>query len=365
MNIFIAYNWRWDNILYCPSYLDEVKDMTKILIKNNLKENHSSIAISSLSWFQALSPEIQELIAEAIPPYIGEIEEIRLRINRPLLFRVGTGDVFISSEGKITANAEKGVRISKENLQRTIQILSQNSLYAWEEEFRNGYLTIPGGHRIGLVGRAVVEKGHLKTLTDISGINFRIGRQILGCADQVLPSLIKGEGRVYDTLIISPPQCGKTTLLRDLVRQLSNGVPQLSFSGVNVGLVDERSEVAGMYRGEPQFQIGMRTDVLDACPKAEGMMMLIRAMSPHVLVTDEVGKSEDVEAMYQALQAGVAVITTVHGNGVEELKDRPNLQALLNWHFFDRIIILSRRKGVGTLEKILDGKSLERMSEHG
>lgn len=336
--------------------------MTRILIKNSIKENHSSIAISSLSWFQALSPEIQELIAEAIPPYIGEIEEIRLRINRPLLFRVGKGEVFISSEGKITADAEKGVRITKEDLQRTIRILSQNSLYAWEEEFRNGYLTIPGGHRIGIVGRAVIEKGHLKTLTDISGVNYRIGRQILGCADQVLPSIIKGEGRVYDTLIISPPQCGKTTLLRDLVRQLSNGVPQLRFPGVNVGLVDERSEVAGMYRGEPQFQIGMRTDVLDACPKAEGMMMLIRSMSPNVLVTDELGKSEDVEAMYQALQAGVAVITTVHGNGVEELKQRPNLQALLNWHFFDRIIILSRRKGAGTLEKILDGKSLERMS---
>lgn len=344
--------------------------MAKVLFNNPEKNEReaissekklSSIALSSLSWFQALSPKIQQLVAAGLTPFISEIEEIRLRIKRPLLFRVGAQELSITPNEQVTSVPEDGVLITKEDLERTVQILSQNSLYAWDEEFRNGYITIPGGHRIGLVGRAVIDHGYLKTIKDISGINYRIGRQILGCADGVLPFLIKQDHQLCHTLIISPPQCGKTTLLRDIVRQLSNGISALDFSGVNVGLVDERSEIAGMYQGEPQFQIGARTDVLDACPKAQGMMMLIRSMSPQVLATDEVGKNEDLEAMYQALQSGVTIITTVHGNSMEEIRERPNLQALLNWQFFDRIIILSRRKGVGTLEKVLNGKTMERM----
>jgi len=340
--------------------------MAKVFI-NKEKNNEclsgmetSPLTISSLTWFQALSPQLQELVSEGLQPFVGEIEEIRLRVKRPVLFRVGTKEMTVTAQKKFTLQLEQGYIITKEDLEKTVQILSQNSLYAWEDEFKNGYLTIPGGHRIGFVGRGVLEQGYLKTLKDLSGINYRIGRQILGCADDVLPYLVKRE-QIDHTLIISPPQCGKTTLLRDLVRQISTGIPELLFPGVNVGLVDERSEIAGMYQGEPQFQIGLRTDVLDACPKAQGMMMLIRSMSPGVIATDEIGKNEDVEALYHALQAGVKVITTVHGSSFEEIKERPNLQALINWRFFEKIIVLSRRKGVGTLEMILDGKSLEKL----
>lgn len=340
--------------------------MAKVFI-NKEKNNEclsgmetSPLTISSLTWFQALSPQLQELVSEGLQPFVGEIEEIRLRVKRPVLFRVGTKEMTVTAQKKFTLQLEQGYIITKEDLEKTVQILSQNSLYAWEDEFKNGYLTIPGGHRIGFVGRGVLEQGYLKTLKDLSGINYRIGRQILGCADDVLPYLVKRE-QIDHTLIISPPQCGKTTLLRDLVRQISTGIPELLFPGVNVGLVDERSEIAGMYQGEPQFQIGLRTDVLDACPKAQGMMMLIRSMSPGVIATDEIGKNEDVEALYHALQAGVKVITTVHGSSFEEIKARPNLQALINWRFFEKIIVLSRRKGVGTLEMILDGKNLEKL----
>lgn len=324
------------------------------------KEGISPVSISSLTWFQALSPQLQELVSEGLQAFVGEVEEIRLRVKRPVLFRVGTREMTVTAQKKFTFQLEQGYVITGDELERTMQILSQNSLYAWEDEFKNGYLTIPGGHRIGFVGRGVLEQGKIKTLKDLSGINYRIGRQILGCADEVLPYLVKKE-EVRHTLIISPPQCGKTTLLRDLVRQISTGVPELSFTGVNVGLVDERSEIAGMYQGEPQFQIGLRTDVLDACPKAQGMIMLIRSMSPRVVATDEIGKNEDIEALHNALQAGVKVFTTVHGSSFEEIKTRPHLQTLINWHFFERIIVLSRRKGVGTLEMILDGTTLERL----
>lgn len=329
--------------------------------KNN-GEGQAPLTVTSLSWFQVLAPSIQQLVVDGLQPYLSEIEEIRLRIKRPLLFRLGDLELTVSKDRKITRWLEEGQLVSREDLDQTLQILSQHSLYAWEDEFKNGYLTIPGGHRVGIVGRAVIAKGMVKTLKEISGINYRIGRQILGCADKVLPFLLKNNRQLYHTLLVSPPQCGKTTLLRDIARQLSNGVEAFDFPGVNVGLVDERSEIAGMYQGEPQFQIGMRTDVLDACPKAQGMMMLIRSMSPQVLITDEIGKHEDLEAMYQALQAGVTVITTVHGDNVNELKQRPNLQTLLQWHFFERIIILSRRQGVGTIEKILDGRTMERVN---
>ncbi|MDD2400708.1 MAG: stage III sporulation protein AA [Clostridia bacterium] len=318
----------------------------------------SPLKIYSLSWFQALSPNIQELVIDCLQSFIGEFEEIRLRINQPIIFRTGLKEMTVTSQKQLTFNLEKGYLINKEEIDRTVQLLSQNSLYAWEDEFKNGYITIPGGHRVGFVGKCVLDKGNIKTIKDISGINYRIGRQVLGCADKIIPHIINND-QIYHTLIISPPQCGKTTLLRDIVRQISDGISKIGFQGVNVGLVDERSEIAGVYQGKPQFQIGLRTDILDACPKSQGMMMLIRSMSPRVIATDEIGKKEDIDSIYNALQAGVTVITTVHGGNYEEIKGRPNLKELINWRFFDRIIVLSRRKGVGTLETVIDGKTLE------
>jgi stage III sporulation protein AA len=165
-------------------------------------------------------------------------------------------------------------------------------------------------------------------------------------------------------LIVSPPLAGKTTLLRDFVRQLSDGIPTLGFKGVNVGLVDERSEVAGTYLGYPQFDIGIRTDVLDGCPKAQGVMMLIRSMSPQVVATDEIGRPEDMEALQEALQAGVVVFTTIHGESYEEIKTRPFFKEVDSWRLFERIVILSRRLGVGTVEGIYEGRTQKRMDHY-
>lgn len=354
--IFINKENKNDNTNHKAIYQSTVQAASRQLTHVQL----SPVQVSSLTWFQALTSHLQELVLEGIQPFINEIEEIRLRIKRPIVFRTGSQEMTVTSHGKLTSQIREGYSITREDIDRSIQLLSQSSLYAWEDEFKNGYITIPGGHRIGFVGRVVLDKGCIKTLKDISGINYRIGRQILGCADDIMSYLIHKD-HVHHTLIISPPQCGKTTLIRDIVKQLSDGIPDLGFTGVNVGLVDERSEIAGVYQGEPQFQIGLRTDILDACPKAQGMMILIRSMSPRVIATDEIGKNEDIEALYHALQAGVTVVTTVHGNSVEEIRERPSLKELVNWRFFERIIILSRRKGVGTVEAILNGKTQERM----
>lgn len=313
------------------------------------------------SWQDYLVPELRGLMKRGMSKHLAEIEEIRLRLGRPLVLRLANREVTLDESGMACERLQKGIVVGRDLIERSIQVLSQGSLYAWEEEIRNGYITITGGHRVGLMGRGVLEKGEIKTLKEISGVNYRIGRQILGCADGILPYLVGENGTVCHTLVVSPPQCGKTTLLRDIVRQISDGVGSLRFNGVNVGLVDERSEVAGVYRGMPQFEIGMRTDVLDACPKAQGMIMMIRSMSPAVIATDEIGKREDVEALHQALQAGVSVLATVHGGSLAEVKERPVIGELLSFKFFERLVLLNRGKGPGTVEAIYGGRNWERM----
>lgn len=336
--------------------------MTRLVIKKRETENAplDSSKGPILSWLQLIPSGLRTMVEAAFLNGAADIEEIRLRVQRPILLRLGQIEVTIDGQGGLTTDLTQGYIVKGIDLDKAVEAVSQCSLYAWEDEFRNGYITIPGGHRVGITGRTVLDKGRVKTIKDISGLNYRIGREITGCADQLLPYVIK-EGKVLHTLIISPPQCGKTTMLRDIVRQLSDGVKQLRFPGVNVSLIDERSELAGMFQGQPQFDVGLRTDVLDGCPKAQGMMMMIRSMSPVVIATDEIGRFEDAEALYQALQAGVSVITTVHGGDYGEIEKRPVLKELLDLKFFDRLVFLSRKKGVGTLDTILSGKNLERM----
>jgi stage III sporulation protein AA len=169
----------------------------------------------------------------------------------------------------------------------------------------------------------------------------------------VIENIIASYEDLHNTLIVSPPRCGKTTLLRDLVRQISNGISKPKFKGLKVGVVDERSEISGAYRGIPRNELGIRTDVLDRGPKGEGILLLIRSMSPEVIVTDEIGTKQDVEVLQEALNAGVRVITTVHGSSLQEVKNRPILQDLFTTNVFDRAVILSRRQGTGTLEDVI------------
>lgn len=307
--------------------------------------------------FSILPENIRDLLSRLPVQFMDRLEEIRLRQNRPLIVTHTAGDVFLDSSGQPTSNPGDAYVITGDDMQRVIRMVSNSSLYAIEEELKNGFVTLPGGHRVGLTGKTVIESGKVKTLKYISGFNIRISREIKGTAAPILPSLLDRWGRVKHTLILSPPGCGKTTLLRDLVRLVSSGVPELNFGGVTVGLVDERSELAGCYRGVPQRDIGLRTDVLDGCPKAEGMMMLLRAMSPQIVATDEIGKEEDIKALEEVINAGVTVITTVHGTSMEEIMRRPALKYLLSLNVIERFIILSRSKGVGTVEDIIYGSS--------
>ncbi|MGE5559791.1 MAG: stage III sporulation protein AA [Chloroflexota bacterium] len=292
-----------------------------------------------------LPDPVRRVLAALPVAALAALEEVRLRQDRPLVLVLHDRDMVT------------GCVVTGDDMQRALQMMSQSSVYALEEELRQGYLTLTGGHRVGLVGRAVVEHGRIRTIKNISGLNVRVSRELPGVADGVLPALIApaaGSGDILSALVVGPPRAGKTTLLRDICRRLADGAREWGLPGLKVGLVDERSEIAGCYQGVPQRDVGLRTDVLDACPKAEGIMILIRGMSPDVVVTDELGRDEDAAAVEEAANAGVAVIASAHGRGADDLARRPSLRQLVATGVFHRLVFLDRSRGPGTIAGITD-----------
>ena len=302
------------------------------------------------SFLQNFGGNLQQVIGLLEENFLKEIEEIRIRVNKPLLLFCKKKEYFIKRDGKITQNMEQAYFPNSEDIRHTLEKASRYSMYAFSEEIKNGFLTIEGGHRIGIVGKVVVENGFIKTIQNISALNIRISHEIKGCADFALQYAVQ-KGKFYHTLLISPPACGKTTLLRDMVRQLSNGKKGL-FLGQTVGVVDERGEIAGCYQGIAQNDIGIRTDVLDGCPKAEGMLMLIRSMAPRIIAVDEIGKQEDFLAIESIVNAGIQLLCTVHGNDLKEVKKRKILGEMLTDGVFHTIFVLSDRKKTGEIKNI-------------
>ncbi|MCI6061046.1 MAG: stage III sporulation protein AA [Dorea sp.] len=273
------------------------------------------------------------------------LQEIRLRMEKPLLL------IYRGEERMPLVKSGRPYLVTKEDLKEALEYISNYSLYAYEQEMKQGFITIEGGHRVGMTGQAMIENGQVKNLKYISSINIRMSHEILGCADAVFPYIICNR-KLCHTLIVSPPGCGKTTLLRDLIRQISNGNSWIP--GMSVGVVDERSEIGGCYMGVAQNQLGIRTDVLDGCPKAEGMIMLIRTMSPEVIAVDEIGTVQDVHAIEYAMHCGCKMIATVHASSMEELRKKPLFDQMIAEGRFERYILLGSREHAGHIEGIFD-----------
>lgn len=293
------------------------------------------------------------------------LEEIRLRADKPLMLQNYRGDLYIGEDGVSEALPENALTVRQEDIFRAMELMSENSIYAYQEEIRNGYITIRGGHRVGIAGRTVMEGGSVKNIKDISGLNIRLSGQMIGCSSKVLKYLVYGNSEIYNTLVISPPQCGKTTILRDMARALSDGVTELGFAGVKVGVVDERSEIAACFRGTPQNDLGVRTDVLDGCPKSLGMAMIIRSMSPRVVITDEIGNEGDRDAIMGVVNAGVRIVASAHGYNISELKSRREVLRLIEEKVFERYIVLGCSRGPGTLVEVVDGRTMESLTGAG
>lgn len=309
--------------------------------------------------YPVLAPGLVAIMCLLPKAIKNDLTEIRLRINQPVILVFSNTDMMVTPDGQKTNEVKQAYACSQEDLARTLHSISRNSLYAFEQELKLGYITIHGGHRIGLAGQVLVEGREIKAIKNISSLNIRIARQIKGCADSVMPYIVSADRTIMSTLIIAPPRSGKTTILRDIVCQLSGGHSSNHYHGMQVGLVDERSEIAACRNGIPTADLGPRVDVLDCCPKADGILMLIRSMAPRVVVTDELGRSEDVIALKEALNAGIGVIASIHGRNEQEVLHRPYISELIQNKYFDRYIVLSNRPHIGTIEEVIAVKTNE------
>ena len=255
--------------------------------------------------------EIYPLLIEAVQDAVknadfSRLQEIRIRAGRPIVLLYGN-ETYVSKQHVLP---------TPENIAQQIQIFCKNSRYAYQEEIKHGFLTLNGGHRVGLGGRAVMKNEEVITMADFSSLNIRIAREYPGCSLPLIPKITDGN-RIYNTVLISPPGVGKTTFLRDTARALSKQF--------RVSIVDERSEIAAMKNGMPQFDVGLQTDVLDAFPKGIGMMNALRALSPDVLITDEIGNQKDADTISEILKGGCKIITSMHGYSIEEAREKKKI----------------------------------------
>ena len=235
--------------------------------------------------------------------------------------------------------------INTQEILEILQRICDNSIYTYQSQICNGYITIKGGHRVGISGNVVVKDGQVINISHIYSLNFRIARQVIDCSYSILPYILNTkENTIYNTIILSPPGRGKTTLLRDSVRKISGGIQEYNFKGITVGVVDERGEIAAMYKGIPQNDLGERTDILDNVSKDIGMKMLIRSMNPKVIVADEIGTEQDIEAINYAITSGVKGLFTAHGDSLENITLNPILSKLYKLDIIERIILIEETR---------------------
>jgi stage III sporulation protein AA len=278
---------------------------------------------------------------------LNTLEEIRIRICQPVILLTNTQELFLKDASTNTFYVP-----GTEELKEILERITKSSFYAYLDDIKNGFVTVEGGHRIGICGRGVMDNGSIGNIKDISFLNIRIANEKKGISDRILPQILEN-GAVKNTLIISPPQAGKTTLLRDITRNISN-----TLQGGKVSLIDERGEIAAIYNGIPQNDIGIRTDVLTGIPKSDGMILAIRSLSPTVLITDELGSCKEVDAVFTAINSGVKIITTVHGEDEMEIQKREDLKSLFQNRVFQKIIILNASKK-DRIFKIMNGGELK------
>ena len=264
---------------------------------------------------------VQAILNSINEKEIETLEEIRIRVSKPIILKVANKEIIVE------------YIVTTQDILEIVEKITENSMYSYQQQICSGYITLKGGHRVGISGNVVMEENKVINVNYIYSLNFRIARQIIGVAEKVVNEVLKND-EVSNTLIISKPGAGKTTILRDLIRIISKTK--------TVGVVDERGEIAAMYKNEPQNDLGIKVDILSNISKSLGIKMLVRSMAPDVIVADEIGTKEDIEAIKYAVTSGVKGIFTAHANNMEDIKKSPILKELLDLNLIDKIIILDK-----------------------
>ncbi|MDF2950128.1 MAG: stage sporulation protein [Sedimentibacter sp.] len=298
------------------------------------------------SILKLLSNNVRNIVAKQSLLLGSDTVEIRLRINSPIMIRKVRNEIFLDDNYKI----------SKKDIEETVSNLTRNSMHAFEKEIQSGFITIEGGHRVGLGGDCIYENNIFKGFKNITSLNIRIAREFPGCSENYIKYFISSSKNIYNTLIIGPPLSGKTTFIRDLCANLSDGSKNSTptFEGCDITLIDERGEISAVYNGVPQMYVGCRTDVLSYCMKKEGFLIGIRALSPKVIITDELGSKDDFEILHYALKSGVNIIATAHGFNLEDVKRNLYMKTIVENNFFDRAIILKNSRKPCVIKEVYD-----------
>lgn len=280
----------------------------------------------------ALPRQIANEIIQVFSTYsslINTLQEIRIRVSKPIILKQRNSDIVLQHI------------VTNEELLHILERFCENSIYAYKNQICEGFLTIKGGHRIGITGSCVIENGKIINIKYVSSLNIRIAREVKGCSNAIINEIIDIDNQtILNTLLVSPPGKGKTTMLRDLVRQISNGINERKFKGKIVGLIDERGELAACYRGIPQNDVGIRTDVIENVSKEKGVEILLRSMAPEIIACDEIGTHEDVQAIEKMLISGVKGLFTMHGNNLEDIKKNTEINKLIEENQIEKIIVL-------------------------
>lgn len=264
---------------------------------------------------------------------IEKIEEIRIRSGKPVILKLGLIEIIV----KYVVQATEIIGI--------LQNICNNSIYTYQNQICNGFITLPGGNRVGISGNVVIKDGQVSNISHIYSLNFRIAHQINGASNELLRYILDTKNNtVFNTLIVSPPGVGKTTIIRDIAKKISDGMAEINFKGIDVSIIDERGEIAAMNKGVVYNDVGIRTDILDNVPKSIGIRMAIRSMAPKVIIADEIGNKNDVEIINYAVCSGVNCIFTAHGSCIDDLIKNEEIKKIINLKLFKKIIFLDENE---------------------